>query len=124
MGRFADLKHQALDVEARITARNRRIVRHMHSLKKTFRMRYVAGALVVVGLAAGMAVHRYLSMRGRVKAPRRVAQRTAAALRKRAFSLLPLAQVVYKQVKKRQSNRSASFADHSSARTHNGLLRH
>lgn len=149
MGGFNDLTRRARDAERRVVDGQERVRVHAQALSDTFRRRYLAGTIIIAGIAAGIAAHQYIRIRAvaaarhRLRAGSGAKAKSASGLQKRALSLIPIAQVVYSQLKKRlssppprpvpppdpaalsaQSTRSISRADHSSARTGNGLLRH
>ncbi|MCA1798093.1 MAG: hypothetical protein LC632_01205 [Xanthomonadaceae bacterium] len=138
MGGFSDLERRARDAERRVIDGQESVLAHARAFGQTFRWRYLAGTIIIGGLATGIAAHQFIRM-GAVAAARsklrpRSTPKPSKGLRRRALSLIPIAQVVYTQLKKRlaspppgptpQSTRSISRADHSSARAGNGLLRH
>lgn len=138
MGGFNDLKRRARDAERRVIDGQESVRAHAQALSETFRWRYLAGTIIIAGLATGIAAHQYIRIRAVAAARRKLRPRStpksSQGLQKRALSLIPIAQIVYSQLKKRlasppprrapQSTRSISRADHSSTRAGNGLVRH
>lgn len=137
MGGFSDLERRARDAERRVIEGQESVLAHARGLGQAFRWRYLAGTIIIAGLATGIAAHQYIRIRAVAAARRKLRPRStpkpSKGLQKRALSLIPIAQVVYTQLKKRlaappprptpQSTRSISRADHSSTRAGNGLLR-
>lgn len=143
MGKFADRQKETREIEERLLDRQARLRARMESLKARARERYSAGALVVAGLALGVAVDQFVRLRaaahvrnarlrGRRPAPPPITRPTIPLI-----SMLQFLLTAFLAPRPRRSPaappmttphahsaRSSNLADHSSALTGQGLTRH